>query len=59
MGLSGGAGSAEKRAQIIKALELPEHLSADALLDILNALYTKEEFENLTIKIFVNSGTDN
>ena len=59
MGLSGGAGSAGKRAQIIKALELPEHLSADALLDILNALYTKEEFENLTIKIFDNSGTDN
>ena len=59
MGLSGGAGSSGKRAQIIKALELPEHLSADALLDILNALYTKEEFENLTIKIFDNSGTDN
>ena len=59
MGLSGGAGSASKRAQIIKELELPEHLSADALLDILNALYTKEEFENLAIKIFDNSGTNN
>lgn len=59
MGLSGGAGSTSKRAQIIKELELPEHLSADALLDILNALYTKEEFENLTIKVFDNSGTDN
>ena len=59
MGLSGGTGSASKRVQIIKALELPERLSADALLDILNALYTKEEFESLAAKIFDNSGTDN
>lgn len=59
MGLSGGTGSAGKRAQLIKALELPERLSADALLDILNALYTKKEFEALTIKIFDNGGTDN
>ena len=59
MGLSGGAGSAGKRAQLIKALGLPERLSADALLDILNALYTKEEFETLAVKIFDNGGTDN
>ncbi len=59
MGLSGGAGSAGKRAQLIKTLDLPQHLSADALLDILNALYTKEEFENLAVKVFDNGGTDN
>ena len=59
IGLSGGAGSAGKRAQLIKVLGLPERLSADALLDILNALYTKEEFESLAAKIFDNSGTDN
>jgi len=59
MGLSGGAGSAGKRTQLIKALDLPERLSADALLDVLNALYTKEEFESLAVKIFDNGGTDN
>lgn len=59
MGLSGSAGSAGKRAQLIKALDLPEHLSADALMDILNALYTKEEFESLVVKVFNNGGTDN
>ncbi|MDO4983733.1 MAG: DUF4093 domain-containing protein [Eubacteriales bacterium] len=44
MGLSGGEGSREKRAELIKRLDLPARLSADALLDILNALMTREEF---------------
>ena len=43
-GLSGGAGSREKRLELIKRLDLPAKLSADALLDILNALMTREEF---------------
>lgn len=59
MGLSGGEGSAVKRARLIKALDLPERLSADALLDILNALYTKEEFEALAGNILNDGGTDN
>ncbi len=59
-GLSGTAGSAGKRMELIKKLRLPEHLSADALLDILNALYTKEEFEEyLAVNIVNNSGADN
>lgn len=59
MGLSGGDGSAVKRAAVIKALELPEHLSADAFLDIINALYTFEEFEVLVGNILNNCRTDN
>lgn len=59
MGLSGGAGSAAKRQQLIKALELPERLSADALMDIINALYTREEFEKLAAEIFDDGGTNN
>ncbi len=59
MGLSGGAGSAEKRAKLIKALGLPERLSADAFLDILNVLFSKEEFEELAVKILNDGGTDN
>lgn len=46
-GLSGGEGSAERRQRLIKMLDLPERLSATALLDVLNALMTKEEFYRL------------
>lgn len=43
-GLSGREGSAEKRARLIKQLGLPERLTADALLDVLNATMSREEF---------------
>ena len=43
-GLSGREGSAEKRARLIKQLGLPEHLTADGLLDVLNATMSREEF---------------
>lgn len=43
-GLSGREGSAEKRAQLIKKLGLPERLTADGLLDVLNATMSREEF---------------
>ena len=43
-GLSGREGSAEKRARLIKHLGLPERLTADGLLDVLNATMSREEF---------------
>ena len=43
-GLSGGPHSAEKRRALARILGLPTKLSANALLDILNALYSREEF---------------
>ncbi|MEG0778542.1 MAG: DUF4093 domain-containing protein [Oscillospiraceae bacterium] len=43
LGLSGGAGSAGKRQALLKSLDLPEKLSANAMLDVLNALMTREE----------------
>ena len=43
-GLSGREGSAEKRARLIKQLGLPERLTADGLLDVLNAAMSREEF---------------
>ena len=43
-GLSGRADSAQRRDALKKQLRLPEHLSANALLDVLNILYTREEF---------------
>lgn len=48
-GLSGGTGSREKRAALIKRLDLPGKLSADALLDVLNAIMTREEFFALAL----------
>lgn len=48
-GLSGGTGSREKRAALIKSLDLPEKLTADALLDVLNATMTREEFFALQV----------
>lgn len=48
LGLSGGPGSAEKRRALLKELDLPEKLSANALLDVLNALYTEAELREIT-----------
>jgi len=42
-GLTGGERSREKRAAILRCLALPEHLSANALLQVLNLCYTREE----------------
>lgn len=47
-GLSGGPESKAKRLALLKMLELPEHMSANALLQALNLLCTKEEFYRLT-----------
>ena len=46
-GLSGGVGSAEKRKQLMQTLDLPQYLSSTALLDVLNALMSREEFYRL------------
>ena len=48
-GLSGGVGSAEKRRRLLKRMDLPEHMSADAMLDVLNALMNRETFYRLDI----------
>lgn len=48
-GLSGREGSAEKRARLIKQLGLPERLTADGLLDVLNATMSREEFLALQV----------
>ncbi len=44
LGLSGGKDSAARRSQLKKSLDLPEKLSANALLDVLNALMSRDEF---------------
>ena len=44
LGLSGGPESAKKRTALLKALSLPAHMSANALLQALNVLFSREEF---------------
>ena len=46
-GLSGKPDSASKRAAFLEKLRFPAHMSANALLDALNLLYTREEFLSL------------
>lgn len=43
MGLSGTPNSSANRLTLMKALELPERLSPNALLDVLNVLFTRDE----------------
>ncbi|MBP8640107.1 MAG: DUF4093 domain-containing protein [Oscillospiraceae bacterium] len=50
LGLSGGKGSSEKRQALLKKLLLPSKLSPNAMLDVLNALMTRDEF----VKMFEN-----
>ena len=47
LGLSGGANSSTMRAKLIKALDFPVHMSANALLQALNLLYTLEELSEI------------
>ena len=51
MGLSGGPGSSEKRKALLKKLDLPEHMSSNAMLQAVNLLYTREEFAELAGQI--------
>ena len=41
-GLSGGPGSKEKRQALLQALDLPAHLSPNAMLPVLSALYDRQ-----------------
>lgn len=47
LGLSGCADSSEKRKKLLKKLDLPEHMSANAMLQALNILLTSDELEAL------------
>ena len=47
LGLSGGADASAKRLVLLKKLGLPEHMSANAMLQALNLLYNLEELKSL------------
>ena len=42
-GLTGGTDSAARRQALLKRLDLPEHLTANGLLEALNLLYSRDE----------------
>lgn len=45
-GLVGARGSADKRRLLLRRLSLPQNLSANALLQVLNTSYTRDEFQD-------------
>lgn len=56
LGLSGGADASENRKKLLKRLELPEHMSANAMLQALNLLYTVEELADIVRNLEKNDG---
>ena len=47
LGLTGRPDSAARRQALLKKLDLPEHLSANALLGVLSALYSMDELQEI------------
>lgn len=56
LGLSGGMDSSVKRLCVQKAMNLPEHMSANALLQALNLLMTADELRNLVTTLEKKNG---
>lgn len=52
LGLSGGEGSAQKRAVLKKRLSLPENMTANALTEVLGCLMTAAELKQLCAELF-------
>ena len=52
LGLTGGAESSAKRLALLKKLDLPEHMSANAMLQALNLLYTLDELSELVRELW-------
>ena len=52
LGLSGGADASAKRLLLLKKLELPEHMSANAMLQALNLLYSLDELMELVRELW-------
>lgn len=51
LGLSGGKDSSSLRGMLLRRLDLPEHMSANAMLQALNLLYSKEEISRLVMDL--------
>lgn len=47
LGLSGGPDASAKRLALLRKLDLPEHMSSNAMLQALNLLFSLEELTNI------------
>ena len=52
LGLSGGADASAKRLVLLKKLGFPEHMSANAMLQALNLLYSLDELNELVKELW-------
>ena len=56
LGLSGGPNSSEKRAALLQALDLPQRMTANAMLQALNLLYDRQSLQALVEKLELENG---
>ena len=54
LGLSGGGNSSFLRKKLLNKLDLPEHMSANALLQAVNLLYTLDELREIVTQLGEN-----
>lgn len=50
LGLSGCPNSSENRKKLLRALDLPQNMSANALVDYAGRIYSQEEFREVCVK---------
>lgn len=50
-GLTGGTNSAEKRRELLKYLEMPELMTTNAMLEIINTMMSRSDFFDIICKI--------
>ena len=56
LGLSGGADSSKKRLLLLRKLDMPAHMSANAMLQALNLLYKKDELTEIVQSLEKDNG---
>lgn len=56
LGLSGGSDSSAKRLGLLKKLNLPQHMSANAMLQALNMLYSLDELKDIVNSLENSNG---
>lgn len=56
--LSGCKESAEKRKSFLRFINMPDNLSSSAMLDLLNGMFSYEEFKKRAVKWQENTGKD-
>lgn len=55
-GLSGGSNSADKRKELLKYLGMPELMTTNAMLDIINTMMSRDEFMDIIEKLSQRQG---